>query len=105
MRQQKFSSLSYACNASEGTSGVNGLYLNHKTLLVSSPVDPELMSFDITSGFKQGTSYDAPGGSGNGKAIEVINNNILLGRTLGGNELISLVDKGRMSVQLPKREG
>jgi hypothetical protein len=34
--------------------------------------------------------YDAPGGSGNGKSIDIFNTDIYLGRTLGGNELMKL---------------
>lgn len=78
-------------NSYELSSGVNGLFLNNSKLYVSSPVDPELLVFDTA--LKSIGQYDATGGSGNGKSIEVVNEDIYLGRTLGGNELIKLTDK------------
>lgn len=76
----------------EISGGVNGLYLNGSTLYVASPVDPELMVLDVSEreSMRLIGQYDAVGGSGNGKSIERATDSLLLGRTLGGNELISL---------------
>ncbi len=70
--------------------GVNGLFLNHSLLYVTSPIDPELLVFDTSAALQLVTHYDAPGGSGNGKSVEIVNDDIYLGRTLGGNELMHL---------------
>lgn len=73
----------------EINAGVNGLYFDAINLYVTTPVDPELMVFDVStsSTFNLISQYDAPGGSGNGKSIELFNDNIFMGRTLGGKEL------------------
>lgn len=72
--------------------GVNDLYVLENLLFVASPRDPEVEVFDITYlGNPQKVAvYDAPGGSGNGKVLEVQDNKLLLGRTKGGSELLSL---------------
>lgn len=69
-------------------SGVNNIFSDQDKLFTLLPIDPELMIFNIN--LEPIAQYDAPGGSGNGKSIDIFNNDIYLGRTLGGNELVSL---------------
>lgn len=70
-------------------SGVNDVFGYKNKLFVSSPLDPEVQVFDMNTlnNSLPITIYDAPGGSGNGKRLEIYNNEIYLGRTLGGQEL------------------
>ena len=95
---------------------VNGLYIDHSSIYVASPLNPELSVFSVpaiplaSSNASSTTppasllltpinSYEAPGSTGNGKSLDVVNNNIYLGRTLGGNELIEL-ESGTSSASL-----
>jgi hypothetical protein len=82
----------------EMSAGVNGLFLDHSQLYATSPIDPELLVFDVSSPsvMRQVGQYDAPGGSGNGKTIDIYNDQLFFGRTLGGNEL-SLLNLNRSS--------
>ena len=72
--------------------GVNDIYILENLLLVASPRDPEVEVFDIThlGSPQKVATYDAPGGSGNGKVFDVQDNKLLIGRTKGGNELLML---------------
>lgn len=94
---------------------VNGIYIDHFSIYIASPLNPELSIFpvpllaDTTS---TGTtpsalllpinSYEAPGSTGNGKSLDVVNMNVYLGRTLGGNELIELVLGSTSAASLKK---
>ena len=68
--------------------GVNNIFVDKDKLFTLLPIDPELMVFNLH--LETTAQYDAPGGSGNGKSIDIFNNDMYLGRTLGGNELVGL---------------
>ena len=72
--------------------GVNDLYVLGNLLFIASPRDPEVEVFDISylGNPQKVATYDAPGGSGNGKTFDIQNQKLLLGRTRGGNELLAL---------------
>jgi hypothetical protein len=83
--------------------GVQGMYVERGVLSVASPLDPELIFYDVRT-FSSSTDhtlnspqdfteigrYDAPGSYGNGKRLDGIGNTLFLGRTVGGDELLAL---------------
>ena len=69
--------------------GVNDMMLVGDVLFVAGPRDPEIEIFDISSVSKIG-QYDLPGGSGNAKTLHLFGNDLLVGRTKGGNEFVVL---------------
>lgn len=90
--------------------GINSLYINNNQLIVLGPSNPELNVYDLSVLYEKSTSddslipisstqinlpitlttifsYDAPGGSGNGRSIDVYAENAIFGRSEGGEEL------------------
>jgi len=104
--------------------GINKMYVRDTSLVVLSPLDPEVEVFDLSPlltykgyrvfaaqvevqgrsvstavpvvtptipiNLKMFASYDAPGGSGNGRSFDTFGNLSWFGRSLGGNELMLL---------------
>jgi hypothetical protein len=76
--------------------GINDLALDATTLYVASPLNTkELQVFALgtTTPFVLRGVYDPPGGSGNGKSIALLGDDIVLGRTVGRDELHLLTDE------------
>ncbi len=70
-----------------GTS-INALAALRNNVFLLSPADLEIQVYDISTGkFVARGSYDAEGHLGNGKRIDVFNNELYFGRTVGGEEL------------------
>ena len=83
--------------------GVNALYVKGKYAYLATPNDEELTILDIgdpANPTKVG-GFDAPGGSGNGKTVDVVGNTLYLGRTLGGNEFF-ILDNSNPASSLPE---
>lgn len=76
----------------EVSAGINNLYISKGLLYMVTPLDPELSILDVSKlpSIKMIAQYDAPGTTGNGKSIEIKNDSVYVGRTVGGNELIQL---------------
>lgn len=76
----------------EFSAGINTIIVRNNTAYVVSPVDEELKIIDITNPaqLRQIGGFNAPGGSGNGKSLDVIEQQVFFGRTLGGTELYIL---------------
>lgn len=78
--------------------GINDMLVIGNTLIVAGPRDPEIEVFNIPYSAVGGQNvlpikigeFDAPGGSGNGKVLQSVGDKIFLGRTKGGNEILSL---------------
>lgn len=73
-------------------SGINGLYIDHSSVYVASPANPKLQVFSFNQNkiLSPLSSYDPSGALGNGKSLDVFNETVFLGRTVGGNELMTL---------------
>jgi hypothetical protein len=88
---------SYEINA-----GINSLLVRDGLVYVASPATEEIKIIDASdpSSLYQLGNFDAPGGSGNGKSLNAIDNTLALGRTVGGQELyqLNLVDPLRPSL-------
>lgn len=69
--------------------GINDMYSAHDLLFIATPLDPELSVLDASS-LRLLDTFDAPGAFGNGKHLDIWNNNVFLGRTVGGDELMWL---------------
>jgi Tfp pilus assembly protein PilV len=78
---------SYEINA-----GVNAIAVINTLAYIASPAAEEIKVVDTSNPaqVRQINIFDAPGGSGNGKSLTVLNNNLFLGRTIGGKELYNL---------------
>gem|GEM_PF-2048606 len=74
--------------------GINDLVLEHDALYIASPLNTaELMRYDVSTSstdLLHQRLYDAPGGSGNGKALSFAGDTLFLGRTVGNAELHAL---------------
>lgn len=91
--------------------GVNDIKIDRDILYIASPKNPEFEMFDLTKFFRaknapslpvsnipvNSTStywfFDAPGSSGNGKVFSFLDNILLLGRTIGNEELLAIRKK------------
>ncbi len=89
-----FNSVTGAFVASINTEfGINRLFAAHQKFFVLGPSNPELDVYNTSSTPSGGLSllyagsYDAPGGSGNGRSIDIFGNTLVFGRSKGGNEL------------------
>jgi hypothetical protein len=74
----------------EASAAINALAVFPPYLFVGTPRPAEVAVLDLVHGLSYIDSFDAPGGSGNGKSLVFHNDSLLLGRTLGGNELYYL---------------
>jgi hypothetical protein len=71
---------------------INAIYLRNKYIYLATPNSQELTVLDVHDPANPTFvgSFDAPGGSGNGKSIYGVGDTLYLGRTLGGSELYVL---------------
>ncbi len=70
---------------------VNDIFSFKDKVYVATPNNEELKVFAYTSGFLSPfSSFDAPGGSGNGKRLSLTPETLFLGRTLGKDEVFAL---------------
>lgn len=69
--------------------GINELKVSGQLLYLASPASEELKVLNIANPAAplQQNGFDAPGGSGNGKSLSLMNTSLFLGRTTGSNEL------------------
>lgn len=76
----------------EVNAGINALNIKGQNIYIASPASEEIkvVNFANLPSVSQVAGYDAPGGSGNGKALFRKINTLFMGRTLGGKELNSL---------------
>jgi hypothetical protein len=73
----------------EANAAINSLAVFPPYLFVATPLDNEVTILTLQN-LNQVGSYNAPGGSGNGKSLSFGEDHLVLGRTIGGNELYIL---------------
>lgn len=68
---------------------VGAMYVKGNIAYLATSDDEELKIFDVSNpvNITQIGGYDAPGDSENGKGLDLVNNKLYLGRTVGGNHM------------------
>ncbi len=90
---------SYELNASVNSINVKGDYA-----YISTPNTEEVIVININPSSEEFMQkmggFDAPGGSGNGKSIEILGNKLYLGRTFGNTEfyILDITDPMNLSI-------
>lgn len=81
---------------------VNAIAVRNGYAYLASPNSEELKIIDVRNPANPvfAGSFDAPGGSGNGKSVDTLGDQLYLGRTLGGNEFYVL-DNANPASTLP----
>lgn len=71
---------------------VNAIYVRDSYAYVVTPNSEELTVLDISNPafIHKVSAFDAPGSSGNGKSLDIVGDELSLGRTTGGTEFYSL---------------
>ncbi|MEN9649367.1 MAG: hypothetical protein RL094_334 [Candidatus Parcubacteria bacterium] len=72
--------------SAEVGASVNDIFVKRDNVFLLTPLDLEIKVLDAVS-LTEKTSYDSEGHLGNGKRIDAYNDELLFGRTLGGEEL------------------
>ncbi|HEY1037351.1 MAG TPA: hypothetical protein VGE62_02105 [Candidatus Paceibacterota bacterium] len=71
--------------------GINDISAWRDRLVILGPQDPEMQVFDISDPDRPvlASSFDFPGGSGNGRSAGIFGDILYVGRSKGGNELLT----------------
>ena len=85
--------------------GINAIMIVGQNAYVASPSSEELKILDVSNpaSIRQASGFDAPGGSGNGKSLAILDDLVFLGRTVGGKELYVLQYSGPQMTELSER--